>query len=260
MSVDETNEFLKFPAKETRLFFTLGFILRILPYINVIGFLLTSIGWFKLGSRIRRRNYDLAFIASLIMLMITIYSVFVTLPSTITSISTPGPGETSSFIELKKQLLEAAETARNEMVDPAKYGINIVLGIALILEISGVKQLNRDTRKYIPGYLAILFLIMGILYVVEAILHPLLAPNIEKVIAMIDNAESLQDLYTATFSLVFAMLPIIVVGIIIFVLGIITYIVFAIKYWKLYDQILRIKTMITAEKTTLKEHGEAELI
>ncbi len=261
MAFEETDEFLKFPAKETRIFFTLGYILRILPYINIAGFLLTSIGWYKLGSRIRRKGYDIAFIASLLMLAITIYSTIITVPSTITSISTPGSSGTVSFPELKRQLLEAAETTRNEMIDPSKYGVNIVLGVGLILEILGVKQLVRDTRKYIPGYLSILFIVMGILYLLEGILYPLLAPGVDEVILMIDNAQSTQDLYNAMFSLIAVLLPIIIIGIIVFIIGLITYIIFAIKYWKLYDQILKIKALTSAEETIPKEKTEGvELI
>jgi hypothetical protein len=252
------EEFLNFPARETRVYMTIGYILRAIPYINFIGALLTAIGWFKLGGRTGKRNYYIAFVASIILFAMTLYSLVVSAPSFYTAFNTPSTQ--MPFAEIKRQLLEAARSARREMSDPLIYGSDIIMGISILVEVAGVRQLVRDTRRIVPGYLSILFIILGILYVVEGFMYPLLVPGVDNAILLISSAESYRDIVNALYSLVLALLPLLLIAITIFIVGLLTYILFGYKYWKIYDRIARIKALLSAREEAEGRGEESELI
>ncbi len=257
------EDILKFPAKETRVFFTLGYILRIIPFVNIVGFLLTSIGWSKLSSKLGSKNYSIAFIASLIMLIVTAYATLISAPTLFSAFSATTINQSATLTDVKTQMLEMVQQTRREMLDPMKYGVNLVLGIALFIEIIGLRQLVRDTRKVFPGYIAILFILLGALMVIEALLHPLLAGGLEEVEVRIMNAQSLADINAVLFYMIAVLAPLIIVGILVFVFEIIAYVLSAYKYWKIYDFIKRVKIILGEEslrKTRREERGERETL
>lgn len=233
-------------VRETRLFITIGYILRVFPLISIGGFLLTLFGWLKLFLRVRNKLYALAFIGSLVLLVATLYSTYVSMFKTIELVPSI-PTERLTFNEVKEILRNTTLFTKSEMENPSIYLTEVIIAVGIVLEALGVRQLHRDTRRFIPLYLTVLFIVLAILHLIVSILHPLTAPRLLDVLESIDKAESMLDIQSVYMELLVVILPLTAVGALNFIITIVTYILMAYKYWKLYGELVKLRIITGGE-------------
>uniref|UniRef100_A0A7C4D8C4 Uncharacterized protein n=1 Tax=Staphylothermus marinus TaxID=2280 RepID=A0A7C4D8C4_STAMA len=237
-------------VRATRVFFTIGYILRIFPFINIFGFVLTFISWLKLSIRLANKFYKIALIGAVILLISIAYSLFVSTTIAMSTFEILPPGEIT-FDQYKELLRNTTIITKNEMENPGVYITELAIGLGLILESLGIRQLYRDTRRFIPIYLTILFIALGIIHFILFALHPLTAPGLDNVIKTVDRAESLVDLKNAYTELLIVLLPLTITGVINFFITLITYILTGYKYWKLYGELVKLRIATTGIESSI---------
>jgi len=252
------EKLLKYPLG-INILLIIGFILRIIPiYINLIGYVLTLIGWFYLYKWGRNNYYVFAIIGSILLIAGEMYGLLM-------NITTLLPGETAistetenmTFIDLKNYYLKTVDSMEREMSDPSKYlAYYVILGVALIIEGFVFIALSKDTRT-IPLYIFILFITLGLLNITRGVLFLVLAPNLEDVKKAIYEANTIDELNTKPlFTLLGVLAPLIAIGLIIFVIGLITYILVAYKFNKLGSNIKKLVVMKGLEKPEKVEESK----
>ncbi|MET1160794.1 MAG: hypothetical protein ABWW65_07530 [Thermoprotei archaeon] len=246
-SREAVEKLRKLPVRETRLYYLVGYVLRALPYLNIVGSLLTGIGWAMNYKKLRKTGYLVAFIGSLVIFVTVVVSLLLAKPLETASF----PQATNmTFIEYRDRVLESIDSVERELRNPITYTPSIVMGFAVILEAFGVGELSRDTRKLVPAILRTLFIVIGVLLVVEGILHPLLAGSVSSIREAVMRAETVSGVNSAVIELLSILTPLVAVSAIGFILGLIVYIYFGYKYWKLQDSIRELLVLSTSEESS----------
>jgi len=250
------EKLLKIPVKKTRYLMLVGYILRIFPYLNVLGSILIVIGWAEIKRRVGGEKYLLGLLGSTLMLVTAVYAIVVESTSLLPGVTGIEATPTWSLEELKSSTIKMLSNLKKQLSSPAVYLTNAFMGLALIFEAFAVSQLATDTKRLVPRYLAVLFAITGIFYVVESAVQPLVASSLDSVIESVKSARDYTELARyITIDFIAALLPLLAVAFVVLVMVLVTYILFGYKYYKLREHVLRVATL-----TGTGEAGAAELI
>jgi len=246
---------LKIPVKETRLIMVIGYILRIVSITSVVGYLLTSIGWFKIHSRLKDGKYLVGFTATLLITIIAVTQ----LVYQSTSLAEAFTLQPSIGIGSREDLIEVVIRIKNEMLNPLNYLPSLIIGLLIIVESISIRQLSVDSKGNIPKYLTILFIILGVVYAIVSIAIVQTAYSLDGFIDRVRNAPIDVSLNDLVMDLYMYIMPLSLVSGLLFLIGIITYVITAVKYWNLYNIIVRLSTM--TERGEVKEqYSGVELI
>jgi len=250
------EKLLKIPVKETRYLFLIGYILRIFPYLNIPGSILTAIGWARIKQKVGGEKYLLGLLGSTLLLVTVVYTIVVEATAILPGVSGMEVTPTGSLEEMKSNVIKMLNDLKKQLSNPAVYLTSAFTGLALVIEAFAISQLATDTKKLIPRYLAVMFAITGALYAVESAMQPLVAPSLDSVIEGVKSARDYTELARyVTIDFIVALLPLLAVAVVVFVMLLLTHILFGYKYYKLREHVLRVATLTGAE-----EAGAAELI
>lgn len=245
------EKLLSFPSN-SRKYLAIGYFLRIIPIGNIVGSALIPIGWFKIKNWGKNTAYDLAFIGSIITLIILIYSSFISganlLPGTqsVPQIQITGQ-ETVS--ELKEKIIPYLQQLVDLMRNPSSYIPPLIMGLGIMLESFGVRKLSRDTSNVVSKYLFILMILLAFLTMLSSPATLYSAQNLEKLIPQVESAETLDDITSIlSIGLLSALIPVLIVSGLTFIIGLITYIMLGYKIWKIEEHVKRIKLLSEVEE------------
>ncbi len=253
--LDESEEkLLKYPV-ETSKFFLIGYLLRIIPVINIVGFLLTAIAWFKVNKWSNRTGYVLAFIATLGLVAVSVYNVLAVTGNPLTYSSEIQQNTSLTLAEYKKQMIEQIDMLKEQMKNPINYMPPIIMGLLLIIEAYGFINIGKDTNKIIPSYLAIFFIILGILNIAEGAVQPIIADGLDRVK---DSILASTDTMQMIWIFIGALTPLLIIAVLVFIVMLITYILAAIKCWGIKSRIQRLRLMTS--ETEPSRGSEEEIL
>ncbi len=241
----------------SRNFLAIGYILRIIPILNIVGSALIPIGWFKIYKWGKSKGYILALIGSALFFIMLVYSSFASFTTT-QSITPPtiGPG-TGDLEATKKVMISAIDVTIKSFSNQLIHLSYVLEGIGLILESMGILYLSKDTNGYFPKYLVVLFIILGILLIVNVPAMVLSIKGLEELKTAIQNANSTDEVFKLmTTRYMSAMAPVMAIGFSSFIVGLITYIIVGYKFWKIRDEIYKLKIA----ETTQQEYSAETLI
>jgi hypothetical protein len=244
-----------FPLK-ARTYLAIGYVLRIFPIANIVGSALIPIGWFRINNWNRDNAYLLAVLGSILVLFSLVYGTFFAPAGLLYSVQLPQVTGTEPLDVLKNKTIYALNTLKPQLADPTTYLLPVIAGIGLLFEAVGVKKLSRDTKKYVPTYLAFLLLILAIIYFAEAPAYISTAQNIDQYVKAIESAKSVNEIYSYMIG---AVMNLVIVGLALFFVGLITYILLGWKIWKIAEYVRRLRVLSAAEKPS-KTGGEELLI
>ncbi len=239
----------RFPSI-TRKLFLAGYILRIIPVVNIIGAIVTAIAWFKANEWRKHTYYLLAMIGSLTVLASLLIGAYYGLTSTF---AYQGIQFTTDMTleQLKSELLKSVDAMQASLTSINALVVPIITSIGLLLEALGFRRISRDTENHIPGYIAYLVILIAIIYIISAPISYVSASRLESLREYIVSAKSKEDLLLGYASkLMVAMAPSTAVGMLEFILVLVTYILVAYKFSKLSEAILAQKVM---EETGVEE-------
>ncbi|RLG81383.1 MAG: hypothetical protein DRO13_01335 [Thermoprotei archaeon] len=246
---DSREKLLRIPVRKTRLFFLVGYILRALSITNIVGLVLTGIGWGILSRRPGGLGYVLATIACIAAFAMHLYSIFAESP--ISAVNIPAITENAALIDVKQAMLSVIDATQKTLLNPISSIIPVIGGLALLLETGGVVKLKKDTDGLIPGYFVVLFIVLGLLLVAQGAFYPFVAGNLDSVKQAVEQAKSIPEVQSAVFSLMVALAPVVILSSIGFILGLATYILFGYKYWSLWKRVKRLEVAREDRKEAL---------
>jgi len=249
------EKILKIPVKETRLIMVIGYILRIITIVNIAGYLLTCIGWFKIYNRLKDSRYLIGFTATLLIVIIAITQLIYQ-STTLAEVFTLQP---SVGVGSREDLIEAVIKIKNEMLNPLNYLPSLLIGLLIIVESISIRQLSIDTKGNIPKYLIILFIIHGVVHTLVSFMIIQTAHSLDGFIDRVRNAPLSVSIDELIMDLYMYIIPLGLVSGLLFLTGIITYVITAVKYWNLYNVIARLTSM-TGRGEVGEQYSGAELI
>ncbi len=232
----------------SRNFLAIGYILRIIPILNIVGSALIPIGWFKIYMWGKSKGYLLALIGSALFFVMLVYSSFASFTTT-QSITPPvtAPG-TEDLESLKNVMTSAIDITIKSFSNQLIHLSYVLEGIGLILESMGILYLSNDTNGYFPKYLVALFLILGILMIVNVPAMIISIRGLEELKTEIQNAKSPDEIFKLmTTNYMSAMAPVMAVAFSSFMVGLITYVIAGYKFWKIRDEIYKLKIVETTQ-------------
>lgn len=204
----------------------IGYILRILPIAEIIGFLLTGILWYNIYKMWRKTYFLIVFIILLIAGISLIGSNVYSIVTIRMELSVPTNMSTDPLLILN--------TTYNKMVSSTSIVNNInnvVQIIAILLEGIGFLLLYRQFSHIFRPYVFILLIMLSLAMVFSIIATYISLANLKTLITetkrIIEEGEKI-DPIVIEMNLVTALIPIIIAGLLTFILKIISYILCAI--------------------------------
>ncbi len=229
-------------------FLAIGYILRIIPILNIVGSALIPIGWFKIYKWGKSKGYLLALIGSALFLVMLVYSSFASFTTTQSITPSVTVHGTEDLESLKNVMISAIDISIKSFSNQLVHSSYVFEGISLILESIGILYLSKDTNGYFPKYLAVLFLILGILMIVNVPAMIISIKGLEELKTEIQSAESTDEIFKLmTTNYMSAMAPVMSVAFSSFIVGLITYIIAGYKFWKIRDEIYKLKIVETTQ-------------
>lgn len=239
----------RFPSI-TRKLFLAGYILRIIPVVNIVGTVVTAIAWYKASEWRKHTNYIIAMIGSLTVLVSLLLGIYYGLN---TALAYQGMRITSDMTleQLKSELLKSIDAMQASLTSINALVVPVIAGIGLLLEAPGFYRISRDTENNIPSYITYLAVFIAVIYIVSGPISYVSASRLESLREFIVSAKTKEDLLLGyTSRLMTAMVPSMAIGILEFILVLVTYILIAYKFYKLSEAVLAQKIV---EETGVEE-------
>ncbi len=253
------EEFRKYPSTASKLF-VIGYVLRIIPYVDIIGGVLTFIGWLKLDREWFRHTYlRVASLGSLLFVLARIIDLI----NGGLGLATPQirVGSNISIGQLVQQLLAIIDTLIAQLTNPLAIAAPIILGTAIFMEIMGFTAIKRKTGSAVPGYIIILLILLGITAYMGvpakiASAHGL--QEYKRYLAGLRETGATPDLQVKILmKLVSAIMPLIAQSLVLFVLNVAVYALIAYKFHK-FEEYRRESKILAG--TSREEKGEEMII
>ncbi len=254
--------FRNYPSKTSKILL-IGYVLRIIPIANIIGAVLTAIGWYKLDREWFKHKYLKAAMLGSILLLTGI--ILDALNGQVTGLSTPSiqTGGTITLEQLIDQSIKLVDFLINQLTNPIALLAPILVGTGLLLELLGFKAIRDKTGGAMPLYIIILLVFMIILAYSGLPAKIATANGLREFkeyliqVKETGTTNTPQPQVTILMKLLAAILPLVVQSILLFIVGLITYILIAYKFHKFEEYR---KEAIILEKGGKEETGEDQLI
>ena len=217
----------------------IGYILRILPLVEIIGFIFTGLLWYNIY-KVWKKSYFLIvsimlFIATVSLIGSNIYSMMVI--ETELSMPTNISVDPIAVLNTTYDQMSSSITIMN-MVN------NSIQIIVVLLEAIGFLLLYREFSHIFKPYVFILLIMLGLVMIFSVVAVYISLANLKTLITetqeMIESGETIDPMMLET-NLFAALMPMVIAGLIAFILRIIAYIICAIT-------INRYKKVIIEEK------------
>jgi len=189
----------RFPSI-TRKLFLAGYILRIIPVVNIVGTVVTAIAWYKASEWRKHTNYIIAMIGSLTVLVSLLLGIYYGLN---TALAYQGMQITSDMTleQLKSELLKSIDAMQASLTSINALVVPVIAGIGLLLEAPGFYRISRDTENNIPSYITYLAVFIAVIYIVSGPISYVSASRLESLREFIVSAKTKEDLQQQTESL-----------------------------------------------------------
>ncbi len=216
-----SEEYLKNYPGETSKLFIAGYVLRIIPVVNIIGAILTGIGYYILWRK-WIRDYKIMFgvIAGILLLsgyIINTYYGF------ITGVEMPNVQQGTPT----SQIIQAIDTVIKEMKEWYSLITPVLIGIGLFIEAIALNGIRSRIGSAMPLYVIILLIIFAISEIIMPFASLTAISGLEKLKEDLNAGLPVQDV---PLRLLQALLPLLVLSFILFVLTLLTYILLAYRF------------------------------
>lgn len=239
----------RFPSI-TRKLFLAGYILRIIPVLNTVGAVVTTIAWYKANEWRKHTYYVVAMLGSLMVFASLLLGVYHGLGSTIVYQEKQTTSD-MTLEQLKSEFLRSIDAMQASLTSLNRVIVSVIGGIGLLLEALGFYRISRDTENNIPSYIAYLAVFIAVTHIVSGPISYVSASRLESLREFVVNARTKEELLLEyMLRLVTAIAPSMITGVLESILVLVTYILVAYKFYKLSEAILAQKIV---EETGLEE-------
>lgn len=256
-----TEIFRKYPSNLSTLFI-IGYILRIIPYIQIIGAGLTAVSWGMLNRKwINDQRLILPIMGSILVL--TGHTMGVLVGTT----AMEGIGvssEPASTAEAIDALIQVVDVMINQLSSIYSMLSPILVGIGIVLEASGLYFLRRHIKEYMPVYVVLGLIVLSITYLATPIAYMQTVQGLEEYKKILLDIKENTGKSTGTqlheiilVKMISAIMPLIIIAITSLVVSIIAYILVALRFHSF--QKLR-KEAIILEEGTIRGEKEEEIL
>lgn len=219
----------------------IGYILRIIPLVEIVGFILTGILWYNIY-KVWKKSY---FLIVSIMLFVAIISLIGSSAYSMMVVESELSVPTNTNISTDPIMI--LNTTYDQMMSSLTISNLVNNGIQIIvvlLEAVGFLLLYREFSYIFKPYVFILLMMLGLAMIFSVVAIYISLANLKSLIIeterLIESGETI-DPATIGMNIIAALMPMIIAGLLAFILRIIAYVVCAIT-------INRYKKAITEEK------------
>ncbi len=256
-----TETFRKYPSNLSTLFL-IGYILRMIPYIQIVGAAITAVSWGMLKKKwINDPRLVLPIIGSILVLSGHILGVLVgTTTMQGVSIST-NPASTTEAID---SLIQVVDVMIDQLSNIYSMLSPLTIGIGIMLEAAGLYFLREHVGQHMPVYIILGLVILAIIYVVTPIAYIQTIHGLEEYKKILLDVKENPDKYSSgqlqeiiLVKMLSAMMPLVIIGLVSLVASIVAYLLVALRF----NSFKKLKKeAIILEEGTIREEEEEILI
>jgi hypothetical protein len=237
-----SEEYLKNYPRETSKLFIAGYILRIIPVANIIGAVLTAIGYYKLWNKwIKYTLIALGVLGSILFIVAASINVYYGFLSSV--ISQPEVSGTTSVDVFIKTI--------DSMIDQLSKWYTIIppllVGLGLILEALALHGIRLHIGSSMPRYIVIIMFIYGLLEILQPAAIFATIPRLRSLREELAHTTYIQP-STIAFKLLAALIPMLIIVAIIFIMTLLAYILLAYRF--------HVLSKLSREAALLESTGE----